>query len=790
MAETLRNRLAGKWQIPLFLCSLGLLVTSLLRLRPEPPPPTPLGERLASLQALVEEGLNQRAIGVAKSLLHRDDVNDDHKAFIHLQFARARFAEALRLDKRKPEVGRAIIESFEQANAIPGNLEAVDCERWGQALEWQDEIVPAVEQYEVALSKGVDSAARLLRHVIELRERRLAAKSEEIDHELDRLLTEIKDSDLEMLLWALERKLDLLEELNRLPEGDSLLALHRHKFNDSPLRNRVDFLQGWLYYRTGRLDEAETHLRAVQRQIKNDDETYARVGWLLGRVALSHSPLPMPNEALSFFDDAILHYFSGPYSVAIRLGRAEALAMLDRHVDAIEAFRGVASAVVTMPPGGPVDRDVVRGSLSVQSESSRQKGELLPALEYARLATSLVNKEDVTQSIVFLTQLAQTQTMLAEKLEKDALTSNEDDEETKQLKLAEARAMFGDAAVTFGQLAVVATLDDRQAGDASWLSAELFGRAGQHENAANGYMAYVLARPADSLTPRAFLRMGQSYQAMGVPSKAITAFEECFRRFPRSVDGMGSLVPLAESYLSLGPSHEDDAIRALKIILDDSEVFTPKAPAFADALFLLGEVQNRRGEFDASIETLEEAVARYPDDARVSRSLYFLGDSYRRSARAIKDQWKDARSTAQGDDLRDRYSSRMRKAQEYFRKIVQNYEKDENVHLPQLDEMYIRHAYLYQADCAFDVGEHRLALKLYEDAAGRFQRQAAGLSAHVQIINCYTFLGESAEAKSALARALVLVDALPSEAFHSDGLMESRDEWRKYFKWVEEANLF
>lgn len=790
MAERLRHRLAGKWQIPLFVCSLGLLIASLFRLRPEPPGPEPLSQRLAKLQHLVEEKLHQRAIGVAKSLLKRDDVDDDHRAFIHLQLARSRFAEVIRLDRMDAQVGRTIADHYAQAFQLPGHFEAADHERWGRALEWQEQYADAITHYEVALDADETQRASLLRHIIGLRETYLGATAAQIAADLDRMLAMADTSNPELVLWSLERKLECLDELNRLSEGEALLMAHRERFSEAPLSHRFDYLEGWRLFQSGRAQEAEAHLRTLQRRIRDDDQTYAKAGWLLGRLALTDEKSARATEALSFFDDALLHHFTGPYGTAIRLGRAESLAALARHVEAIDAFRRVVEEVPRWTGRVPVDRSLVRSALAVRSEEARQAHDLFPALEYARLAANLAEPGNGEQASMFLHQLAQTQTLVAEHLERTAREAQDRGDPGAAILLSDAQGMFADAAATFAELALASTLNDRRSADAAWLAAELYARAGQHERAANLYRSYADGRPGDSLTPRALLRLGQCYQDMGAPSKAIDAFSECFRRFPRSVDGMGSLVPLARSYLSLGPAYEREAIRALERILEDSEIFTPRAPAFADALFLLGEVQNRRGEFDRAIEALQEAVARYPDDARVARSLYFLGDSYRRSARLIREQLKDARSSTLADDMRDRLTVRMREAQDYFRRLVKEYEKNENAPLSRLDEMYVRHAYLYQADCAFDLGDYRRALRLYEEAAGRFQRSITALAAHRQIVHCYVYLGEPAEARSALARARVLVDALPDEAFAKNVFGETREDWRDYFAWAQETGLF
>ena len=67
---------------------------------------------------------------------------------------------------------------------------------------------------------------------------------------------------------------------------------------------------------------------------------------------------------------------------------------------------------------------------------------------------------------------------------------------------------------------------------------------------------------------------------------------------------------------------------------------------------------------------------------------------------------------------------------------------------------------------------------------------ARGLAAYVQMVNCYVFMGESREARAALARALVVVDAMPDSAFESPASPQPRGDWKKYFEWLGESELF
>jgi hypothetical protein len=81
-------------------------------------------------------------------------------------------------------------------------------------------------------------------------------------------------------------------------------------------------------------------------------------------------------------------------------------------------------------------------------------------------------------------------------------------------------------------------------------------------------------------------------------------------------------------------------------------------------------------------------------------------------------------------------------------------------------------------------------LALYEEAAGQFKELPSGLAAYVQIINCHVFLGRPEEARAALARALVMVEAASQSAFEQSFSPQTRGDWKEYFLWLGESGLF
>jgi hypothetical protein len=60
----------------------------------------------------------------------------------------------------------------------------------------------------------------------------------------------------------------------------------------------------------------------------------------------------------------------------------------------------------------------------------------------------------------------------------------------------------------------------------------------------------------------------------------------------------------------------------------------------------------------------------------------------------------------------------------------------------------------------------------------------------VQIINCHVFLGESAKARAALARAQVLAERMEPDAFDDDVSPETKGDWKEYFDWLGKAEMF
>ena len=774
--SNLKDRSAGKWQFPLAIVSVVLLGGAFYRLYP-PAKHLPLAKGIQYIETLVAAGMYDRALEIGEALSQREEEPDGQRGLLFLLLARARSGEAERLKIHSGAIGKRVAEEFQRATELGEALSADDLLRMGRALEWQERFGEAIDAYPQAVALGAENPFDIRRHLFLLARDHTNPSPADRNEQLDRFLSELDEHRFDLGVWAVEEKLHVLEELGRLEDAATLLTRHADRFRETDFADHFAFLEAWLLYRTGFNQDAEVRLRTVRNHVDRLSEVHAMTGWLLGQVILDDREPQRPLEALSFFSEVIAGHGGTKWSTASHLGMAEALAMLERHDEAVEEYRTAIDGLGALSDPRLINRDVVRVSLGVTADSLKRQRQTLSALEYAELAATLVDRRDAEQSTAVLKQLGQLQASAAESQRASASP-------------LQSQELYAAASETYSEIARINVLNDERAAQSSWRAAELAAESADRGRAIRLFREYVEDWPDDGMVPRALLRLGQLSQSAGDLRGAIQAYQECYQRFPRSLDGGRSLVPLAECYLHLGGDNAELSEKTLGIVLEESELFTPQAPEFADALFLLGDVRVRRGQFEAAIATLNEAIERYVEDPRIPRARYLRGDSFRRSALALKADLPHAHSATEIERIRQDYQARFESARRDFRVLIDTLDRSPSDSSNALEKLYLRHAYLYEADGYFETKEYATALKLYEEGAALLREHPSGLAAHVQIINCLVFLGRPLEARAALSRALVLADLIPEEAFRGSASPEGREDWKRYFRWLNGTELF
>ena len=452
--------------------------------------------------------------------------------------------------------------------------------------------------------------------------------------------------------------------------------------------------------------------------------------------------------------------------------------MLQQHEAALVSFREAIDGLAKVQNRRLLNPDIIRVSLGIRAQEQRDLGEFEAALSYVSLALSLVDEDRPEQEVALLQQRIDIEGLLAEHLLAEAETQEEPmASETRQRAYAHFASASDDALDVERKM----VWDELLAAKAAWQAAELRGKAQDRMEAARLFRKFTYDRPAHALVPRALFRIGQLKQADGDLDGAIDAYRICFNEHKRTIDGLRALIPLAECFMAKGREADEDVEATLDIILEKSEVFTPEAPEFKDALFLYGEVLTRRNAFEEAIGKLEEALERYPEDERVWSARGLLANCYRRSALALKREIRDATSAAEIDHMEEEAQARFERARVLYRRLIDELSRRSLASLAPLERVALRHAHFYEADCLFEMNRYAEALKLYEEAASLYKDSATSLSAYVQIINCHVFMGESEEARSALARARILVDTIPDGAFARSLSPQGRKDWQQYF---------
>lgn len=788
-AQTFRTgeRLAGKWQIPACVLSVVLLVIVALRVK-SPERKIGIDTYLQSITTLLDSGLYDSAAQLTERLLGWDDLDVATRGMLYQYSGRAGFGRAVRLVDTSAATAAEVVGTFERALEHGALLSAEDFRQMAECCERLGQYRTALKHHMRAVGAAVPPGLRYRRRVIELSEYPLRLPAEEIDRLLEDFIADAQDS-AEDLIWALARRMQSLSATEGWQEAGELLDKYSARFAETSLQSEYRYLIALSLYGAGRYDEAERRLRSLLNDATVSDPLYPKAGWLLGRVVMNDGRAQRPEEAVSIFREVVSSRANRVYMIASRVGLAEALAELCRFEDSLESYDLAIDELERVSGDRLINPDAIRSSLSVTASRCRRDGDLRTALGFLRLAVTLIAPDDTATQTKYLLRLGRLQAALARELAVGVGADGGRAQSAAQTNgwPSEVRQLLDEAGENHVRVAWLNTLNEQRSSDAMWTAAGLFDEGGNHERAIETLQAFVRDRSDAEIIPRVLLRLGRSLQAARRYTEAIEAYQRDISSYPRSAHANAALIPLAECFMALGAEYEQEAEGALKEITEDSAIFTPAAPEYRDAMFLMGDLYCRQGKYEQAIPVLDEALQNYADDARVVRAAFLAANAYRQSALALKEDLLDPELVGQSKRLQVEMTQRFEEAARRFRALTTRLEQRGESSLSELEQLYLQDSRLYEGACLFELQRYQDALALYERAAWIYKDSPAALGAYVQVINCYVFLGREEDAVSSLRRAQYLVEIIADEQYDKAGRFENREGWKRYFDWVAET---
>ncbi len=777
-SHTSAPSLSQLWQMPLLLLSLGLFGYAAYLLWDPKPGPT-VDQRLGDVRALLRSERPEAAVQDLNRLIKLDKLTPEQQSKIHLMFA-----ESLEMyqDQQKQVIPALMLRVVEQTKlAIArGQIDGPSYRRMGTAYEKLLRPNDALDNYKRAASLDPDHAMRLSRKIVDLELDRGNMIS--ADLALQDYLKDAKITDGERA-WALGQRAEILTDQSRFVDARILLDQALKLTADTVQEGEINYHLGYIAFKLGEDADAERFLRIAREQMQARHPLDADACVLLGKIYQARN---QPEEANSFFENVIVNIPDAKIVLLAQLGRGMCRTMLKQDDPALEDLISVARQVDERASKAKYKQDVFAGIQQAGTWMSL-RGNFKGALELMAYERDL----NPTPAPEFFTRLAGIYERRATQLEQSITPDTVPAEKIKAEQQArDMRTKAGDGYVAYGQK--IAPNDDKGYGESLWHGIDLYDRAGNTTAAIASMELFIAERPEDSFAPDAVLRLGRAYQSLGQMDKAIATYQKNLFRYPKSLAASKSAVPLAQALVAKGPDSFGKAETVLAGVLDNNPLLDPTSEDFRQALFDLGQLYYRTQRYEESVVKLEEFTKRYPTDDRLGQLLFLMGDSYRKSAQQLQQKLATASTTTDPGfdpaEMEAARQDRLKKAKAMYDRVVDLYR--DAAPTRDTEKLYFKLAHFYRGDCLYDLGEYENAIKLYDNAAFRFQDDPSALAAYVQIVNAWCRLGKTEQAKAANERAKWVLRKIPPQAFTDGTFSMPKEYWEQWLKWANESGMW
>ncbi|MFG0257334.1 MAG: tetratricopeptide repeat protein [Phycisphaerales bacterium JB043] len=776
-----------RWQIPVLLVGGLLLIAGLMTVRSQAPQNDYEGA-LETVSAMVESRRYQDAIEFLNTTLlpnvHNEDIQPRHlREFYSLR------GDAIYLAQEEQRIAleenfQSVVSDYYQAEEHLAQLTTAQHTRLALSLA-----ALGREEEASARADALPDSAAISRQLVykSLIERNLATSEPEIDWTMELLNRFVTEPGLDesQQFWAIARQAELQlaagfpeEALTHL-----LRAVQRLRVDDHPQHaGELFLLIARSYTELGRFKDAQTQVLRALDLIETPNPLRGNAIVLQGVIAHTTG---RTDEARDVYATALSDYPNATHAPEAALGLAEVEAYLGNIPNAINAYE----LLLEQYDDPRVDAQlIVPRDRASSSMLERQRERILVedfegALRFATLAETVYAGADTPGDV--LQAVAGSHRLIADRILSDAGVQADPRNilVLDPVARSQARAHYTSAGEYFLRHARrVILAEDEFFGDSLWQAGDCYDLAGDREKAIEIFSEFSTGRPNDPRQPEAMFRLAQAHQALGAFSTAARFYEELIDTHPRTPAAAAAHVQVAKCYLLDDDSANDPNAEQLLASILEGVQLTPDAIEFRMALFELGRIYLSQGKHDEAIAKLREAVQRYPDDPETNQIRFTLADAYRRSATDLEELALTGLPSSRIREIDRQRRSRLVLAKDLYDQVRQHIESITLRDLNELESTTLRNSYFYRADCAFDLGEFDIAIRLYDAAAQRYSQDPASLVAMMQIVQCYLELERWAEARTANERAKRRLAELPDEVLDDPGMPLDRRHWER---WLE-----
>jgi tetratricopeptide (TPR) repeat protein len=783
------------WQIPALVAGVaGLVVGGMYAFKTSPIPDFKGAMDVA--EHMVDEREYQHAIDYANKNVYpfitKGLVTDEDITRFHLMVGRAIARGQREKSLNVAENHQNIISSYGEAVKRGAQLTPEDTADIADSYLALGKVDEAIAEASTLPEASRHRRDQINRKVIE---QTLEGPRSQRARAIEMLTDMLAEAELpaEERMWALARQAELLVDQGFPEEAIDKLLRAIPRLTVAGHEETMGELYVWLaraYMDTRDLASAAVQLERASEILPPENALQAKVGLMAARILESRNEL---SEAKERYDEVLANFSDTHEEMDALLGLAGLYAQRDEHGEAADTYGILVSRLLKGDKHPTITPASVTDNLMSRFRERFEAEDIVTAQRYATMAEDLFGAEQAPDVVI------QAQAEVNKRLADAALGGAKSAMAKLELDPAAAtlaQRHFRLAAKYFRMVADRTVVTDPNAYlTALWSAADCFDRAGDRERAIAAFDEFAKSFPEDPRQPEAIFRLAEAYKASGELSTAAELYRTLIEAQERGDAASAgpfadaSYVPLAQTYLlDNDPANDKEAEQKL-LAVASGRLGGTNTDSFRESVIELGNLYFQTAQYEMGITRLREALARYGDDPRAPSMSFRLGECSRLSAVVIEKELGDAMPDAQRRELTEARAERLRDAASAYEGVAAAIGNKDARRRSALDELMLRNATFYVADCAYDLGQYETAIRLYDAAREKYPKDPASLVAMTQIVSAHLKQGDYKRAATANERARRFYASLPESAWDDPNLPMSRRDWERWLESTSKLNL-